>query len=447
MKTDEANCFSQAIYEPYWWNTRPDFGISTPQRGSASIQDADVVIIGSGFTGVSAALELSKSGQQVIVFDQSEIGYGASTRNGGQIGSGNQKIPIHKLEAMFGLDKAKQVLNEGVKILAHLKGVVKREGIDCDLQEVGRFRGAIKAHHYESMAREMEELNKRTNVEFHMIPRSEQHAQINSDYYHGGYLLPGDGLVDPGKLHHGITVAALSKGVHFMPHTPVIKINKIGHHFVVITPRGKTTARHVILATNGYGGKTGLSTEKKIIPIGSAVIATEELSTEKIRQLMPGMRAYGNSAKVFHYFRPSPDGKRIIWGGRVGRWGDHDNGIKVDQWLAFRHLKRDMDTIFPSLKNTKIAYCWTGIIGYSFDEMPHVGIDGSGIHYGCGYSGTGVTRSIYLGSKVAEWIIDNNKPNTLFGERELPGHLFQSIAPHMVPIAERCYRLKDWCEH
>ncbi|MEH6359006.1 MAG: FAD-binding oxidoreductase [Pseudomonadales bacterium] len=443
MSTDQSCFFSSSQYQSYWWEAAP---LSLQQRGNiADINDIDVAIIGGGFTGISAALTLAKAGKKAIIFDQGPIGFGASTRNGGQIGSGNQKIPIHTLESRFGADKAKALLNEGVQMLTHLKQLIAQEGINCDLQEVGRFRGAVRPKHYDAMAREMEALNKRTHVEFHMISKSEQHQEVNTDFYHGGYVLPGDGLIHPGKLHQGITKAAQSSGVIFQANTTVTHIEKTTRGFQLMTDSGPVIARDVILATNGYGGSTNSKTERQIIPVGSAIIATEELSNDKVKELLPRMRAYGNSANAFHYFRPSPDGKRILWGGRVGRWGDHMiQGEKQKNWRAFRHLREDMVKVFPSLGSVNIEFCWSGLIGYSFDDMPHIGTNEQGVHYACGYCGTGVTRSVYLGSKIAGRIINHQAGNTPFGEVPLPGHPFQAVAPQMVPVVERWYRLRDW---
>ena len=443
MSADQPGLFSSAQYHPFWWEAAPLCQQQT--RNFADLKDIDVAIIGGGFTGVSAALTLAKAGKKAVIFDQGPIGFGASTRNGGQVGSGNQKIPIGTLENRFGADKAKILLNEGVQMLAHLKQLIAQEAIDCDLQEVGRFRGAVRPEHYDAMAREMEALNKRTHVEFHMIPKSEQHQEVNTDFYHGGYVLPGDGLIHPGKLHQGMTSVAQASGAILQAHTTVTEIKKTAQGFHLKTGAGSIAARNVILATNGYGGSTNSHTEHQIIPVGSAIIATEELSTDRVKELLPRLRAYGNSAKAFHYFRPSPDGKRILWGGRVGRWGDHMiQGEKQKNWKAFRHLRNDMVNVFPSLSNVQVEFCWSGLIGYSFDDMPHIGVNEQGIHYACGYCGTGVTRSVYLGSKIAEQVITHQTGNTPFGDEPLPSHLFQAIAPQMVPIVERWYRLRDW---
>ena len=430
-------------YQSFWWQAAPL--LNTKRIDYSQEKDIDAVIIGAGFTGTSAALTLARAGKKVLLLDQGPIGFGASTRNGGQIGSGNQKIPIEKLEARFGEQKAKILLNEGVKMLSHLKQLIADEKIDCDLQEVGRFRGAVRPEHYEAMAREMESLNKRAHVEFEMIPRQQQHREVNTDFYHGGYLLPGDGLVHPGKLHQGIALAAQASGALLQSQCAVHGIRKKAQGFEVQTEAGAITTRDVILTTNGYGGKTGQETEKRIVPVGSAIIATEEMPAEKVKLLLPNLRAYGNSARAFHYYRASPDGKRILWGGRVGRWGDHViEGEKQHTWQAFRHLRDDMVNVFPELSNTQIEFCWSGLIGYSFDDLPHLGTNEQGIHFACGYCGTGVTRSVYLGSKIAEQVIDRQTGRTPFEETPLPSHPFQRLAPKMVPVVERWYRLKDW---
>jgi glycine/D-amino acid oxidase-like deaminating enzyme len=335
-------------------------------------------------------------------------------------------------------------------MLDYLKHLIASENISCGLQEVGRFRGAVRPEHYDAMAREMEELNKRTHVEFHMVPRAEQHQEINTDYYHGGYVLPGDGLVHTGELHQGITLAATNAGVNLQANTTVKHIEKIEKGFRLTTDVGSSsvcsmTAADVILATNGYGGKTGTKIEERIVPVGSAVIATEELPVGMVNELLPRLRAYGCSAWAFHYFRPSPDGRRILWGGRVGRWGDHViQGKKQNTWQAYRHLRNDMLRVFPQLDSVQIEFAWSGLIGYSFDDLPHLGTNQDGIHFACGYCGTGVTRSVYLGSKIAERVIDHQSGRTPFDDPPLPAHPFQRLAPAMVPVIERWYRLRDW---
>lgn len=441
--SNSTAAFKDTLYHPYWWQAAP---LLQPDPVDFTTEkDYDVVIVGGGFTGISAALTLARAGKKILLFDQGPIGYGASTRNGGQIGSGNQKIPIENLEARFGNEKAKILLNEGVNMLTHLKQLIARENIDCDLQEVGRFRGAVRPEHYDAMAREMESLNQRAHVEFQMIPRAEQHKEVNTDFYHGGYLLPGDGLVHPGKLHAGIVQTALAAGARLQANQCVHGIKRKAKGFDVQTDAGTVFTRDIILATNGYGGQTGLETEKRIVPVGSAIIATEEMSAERVKSLLPNLRAYGNSARAFHYYRPSPDGKRILWGGRVGRWGDHViQGEKQHSWRAFRHLRDDMVNVFPELKTTQVEYCWSGLLGFSFDHLPHLGTNEEGVHFACGYSGTGVTRSIYLGAKIAEQVIDRQTGHTPFEEAPLPAHPFQRLAPKMVPIVERWYRLRDW---
>ena len=316
----ENTVFQQTHYQPYWWEAAP---LSQERHGDLSqYKDTDVAIVGGGFTGISAALTLAKAGKKVVVFDQGPIGFGASSRNGGQIGSGNQKIPIDKLEARFGKQGAKDRLNEGVRMLDYLKQLIASENIDCDLQEVGRFRGAVRPEHYEAMAREMEALNKRTHVEFHMVPRTEQHREVNTDFYYGGYMLPGDGLVHPAKLHQGIVRAVAASGAFLQANTTVKNIEKTNNGFKLTTDAGSSsafsmTAKDVILATNGYGGKTGVTTEARIVPVGSAVIVTEELPVGKVQELIPALRAYGCSAHAFHYFRSSP----VITG-----WATHSLG-------------------------------------------------------------------------------------------------------------------------
>lgn len=419
-------------FSPFWWDAAPRI-----TRGSHELPTkADVVIIGSGFTGLSAAITTAKAGNSVVVLDSGEVGGGASTRNGGQVGSGNQKFPVKKLRAIYGQHKASQLLNEGSAMLQYIADLIEHEKIDCAFTHCGRFRGAIQPSHYDRMARDLEDLHDEIGVEFEMIPQNEQHREIGSDFYYGGSLLPNDASVHPGLYHAGLVECAQKYGAKILSHSGVIGIDSDNSQHTIETTRGRISASIVIVATNGYTSHPFKYIKKRIVPIKSAVIATAELSEDIIKSIVPNKRVYGNTARVFHYFRPSPDGKRIIWGGR-------DNRMSLEHTPAsVEHLRKDMVRVFPQLSDVEISHGWTGQIGYTFDEIPHLGCI-NGIHYALGYCGTGVSRSTYFGNKIALKALGMPGHETSFDDLPLPSHPFHWGTSIGVPLVESYYRALD----
>lgn len=430
-KHDPAHALA---YKPYWWEALPDepanFEKAVPRK-------CDVAVIGSGFTGLSAALTLLRNGRHTVVFERDRVGYGASTRNGGQIGSGNQKFRVKKLIALRGRKKAEDMLREGTRMLDYIAALIANEKIDCHFRRCGRFRAAIRPEHYEAMARDMDDLKDVAGVESFMVPKSKQASEIGSDVFFGGSVLPHDASLHPGLYHAGLLQSVEDAGGLIVDHTPVSAISAEKGGFVVSTARGKTFARNVIIATNGYTDGLVPELSRRIVSIGSAIIATDELPESLFNKLLPKNRVYGNTNRVFYYFRGAPDARRILWGGRIGRL------VRSASPAAFGHLARDMLSVFPELKDVAVTHAWDGKIGYTFDEIPHLGCGKSGVHYALGYCGTGVSRATYFGNKIALQVLANPEGRTSFDDLTFPAFPAPPIARLAVPVIETWYRLRD----
>lgn len=423
------------IYRPYWWEAAPP--VETPAALPAEV---DVLIVGAGFTGLSAALALARRGRGVLVVDAGAPGSGASTRNGGQIGSGNQKFRVRRLIELRGREKAAAMLREGVRMLETIGDLVAREGLDCHFQRCGRFRGAVRPQHYEAMARDMEDLRRVAGVESFMVSRQEQHREIDTDLFHGGSVLPQDAALHPGLYHAALLRRLAELGVATAGFARVARIARHGAGFEVSTARGKVRCGNVIVATNGYTDALMPFLRRRIVPVGSALIATAPLDPARLARLMPGNRVYGNSRRVFSYFRVAPDAPRVVWGGRVGR------GASATSPRAYAHLARDLLTVFPSLADAEVTHAWGGLIGYTFDEVPHLGRTDDGIHYAVGYCGTGVSRATYFGQKIALQVLDDAEGRTSFDDLLFPAFPVPAIARMAVPVVETSYRLRDYFE-
>jgi glycine/D-amino acid oxidase-like deaminating enzyme len=400
-------------------------------------QKADVVIVGSGFTGLSAALTLLRDGRSALVLERNVPGFGASTRNGGQIGSGNQKFTVKRLIELRGRKKAEAMLQEGVRMLDYIEHLIATENIDCHFSRCGRFRAAIRPEHYEFMARDMEDLRRIVGVESYMVPRSDQHTEIGSDVFFGGSVLPGDASLHPGLYHAGLVRRIEEAGGQVIGNAGAQAISSNGAGFTVRTPLGAIDCRDVIIATNGYTDGLVPELGRRIVPIGSGLIATGEIPEAIFSGLLPKNRVYGNTNRVFYYFRAAPGERRVIWGGRVGRIANSTSP------LAFRHLARDMLHVFPDLAGVPVTHAWDGMIGYTYDEVPHLGRTAAGLHYAIGYCGTGVSRATYFGHKIALQVLGHQDGRTAFDDLVFPSYPLHPVAKRAVPVVETWYRFRD----
>jgi glycine/D-amino acid oxidase-like deaminating enzyme len=397
----------------------------------------DVVIVGSGFTGLSAALTLARRGRSVAVLEANSIGHGASTRNGGQVGSGNQKFRVRDLIRLRGEKLAAELLHEGVAMLDYIEQLVSNEKIDCHFHRYGRFRGAVRPSHYEAMARDMDDLRRLIGVESYSVPKVEQHREIGTDAFHGGSVLPKDAGLHPGLFHAGLVRSVRAAGGSVHGRTRVLAITQHNVGFSVQTEQGRIDARDVIIATNGYTRNLIGYLDRRIVPVQSAIIATDDLPAPLLDSMMPTRRMYGNTNRAFSYFRAAPAENRMLWGGRVGRLAAAGSGA------AFAHLAADLLRVFPQAAAAKVTHGWVGNIGYTFDDLPHLGRTPDGVYFAMGYCGTGVSRSTFFGNKIALKLLGDRAGATPFDQIAMRTHAFHFLAKPAVPIVETAYRLRD----
>ena len=416
---------------PYWW-------VSAPRLDKQPVDipnSADVGIVGAGFAGMTAALILARAGRSVVVFDAMRAGEGASSRNGG-VCSGNIKFSFSALIDKFGLDRAKSFFAEGIAARTALVNLVEDEKIDCGFKIVGRFDGANHIRDYESMDRDADLLNKHLDFGAFMVPQHEQRNELGTDFYKGGRVRPDIGGTHPAELHQGIYERALSAGVTVIDQTAVTGISKNSDGFTLSTERGSVKTGDCIVATNGYTDQVTDWLRRRIIPIPSQIIATDTLDPDLMNRLMPKRRMVGDTRNLYNYYRPSPDGTRIIFGGRRGADTDDD----MQKCL---HLYNNLVEIFPELEGVRLTHSWWGYTGYSFDFMPHL-IVNDGIHYATGFCGSGVVWAPWLGRKAAQMILGNTEDAaSLFAENPFPTRPLYNGNPWFVPWVIRWYGLKD----
>jgi glycine/D-amino acid oxidase-like deaminating enzyme len=417
---------------PYWWEHAPRESTSPPELPAR----VDVAIVGAGFSGLNAAFILAQAGVSVAIFEAGQLGEGASSRNGGMVGPSFHKLGVAGLKAQYGETKMAEILAESVGFVDFLESFLKRESIAADFVRTGRFRGALKLSHFDAMARELEMLQKACGVTGSLVDAIDQDAETGSKRYVGGVVYQNDGGLHPAKYHDGLAARVRQLGAIIFSHTPVNELRRTTTGYSLTTPRGTILSGRVAICTNGYTGAQFPGLRRRILPLRSAIIATEVLDSTLMSRLMPRGRMCGDSRRIVAYYRPSPDGKRILFGSRAT--GLHDNPKK-----NVIQLRRSMVEIYPELADIKISHVWSGLVAYTFDHTPHIG-QHDGIFYAMGYCGSGVARASYFGQKLGHKMLDQeDQGRTAFDDLVFQTKPLYTGNPWFMPLLLNWHRVAD----
>jgi glycine/D-amino acid oxidase-like deaminating enzyme len=419
-----------AKWAPYWWERSPplDRGFDRPPP------KVDALIVGSGYTGLNAALQLARGGRDVLVCDGGVIGEGCSTRNGGQI-STNVKLGFASLVRSYGEEIARQILYDGHRSLQWIGEFVREERIGCDFRVVGRYHVAHNETALKALVASIGNQPKGFEVPAHVVPYAEQHSELGTDVYRGGVVFENHASLDPGRYHAALVALARAAGVRFAPRRLVTGYARKGTGFAVSTQLGPVEARDLVLATNGYSGPLSTWHRRRIIPIGSYIVATEELPESLVDEIIPKDRIVSDTRRVLYYFRASPDRRRILFGGRVSI-------AETDPRISGPLLYREMVRLFPQLARYRISHSWAGYVGYTFDTLAHAG-EKDGVHYAMGYCGSGVGMASYLGMRTGQRILGLREGTTGFARIPFPSRPYYFGTPWLLAPAVHWYRLRD----
>ena len=394
---------------------------------------ADVVIIGGGFTGLSAATHLAKAGTNVVLIEAERFGDGASGRNGGQLGTG-QRGSLDELEAELGWTRAKALFDLAEEAKAHLLEFSETNGIEIDFMP-GQLSVAHKKRYVDDYRRYADYMQEKAGYPHMTFMDAEETAQrVGSRRYYGGTRDVGTGHIHPLKLVIGTARVAAAAGAKLYEKTRSTGIISQGGKVRVTTPRGTIMADKALIAVNAYGGDLEPESAAHVMPIGSFIGATVPLGSDS--PVIPGGESVDDSRFVVRYFRKSKDG-RLLFGGREIYTVDDPTDIST-------HIRRQIAEVYPTLKDVEITHSWGGFVGITMPRKPFVREVMPNVISAGGYSGHGVMLSNFVGKLYAETVAGNSDRLKLFEDLKIPpfpgGRRFRSP---LLFLALSWYALRD----
>lgn len=398
---------------------------------------ADVAIVGAGYTGLSAAHHVAKSGLVPVVLEANHPGWGASGRNGGVI-SAKFRLSFRDIDATHGRAMARrmyEIAHESVEMVGEL---VSEFGIGgARLTRSGQVKAAhnqatLKAAIDEAawMTREMKD------TEVRILDPYQVRDETGSKVFVGGVLNPGSGGIHPLNYLRGLAKGVSQRGVAIYQDSPVVGLRQDNGGVIAQTPDGAVRARQVIIATNSYSDLTSATSrmQRTLVPFRSAIIATEKLSPNLAGSLMPTGRTYSETKRMMRWFRKVDD--RVVFGGR-GAFG------KQDSESAFDALRRAMVGIFPELADVALAFRWSGLVGMTLDSVPHIGRLDERTLFSMGYNGAGVAMSSLMGKYLAALVRGETPELGLLDARRLRTIPFYSLREPAVRMVAGWYQFLD----
>jgi glycine/D-amino acid oxidase-like deaminating enzyme len=405
-------------------------------------ESVDVAVIGAGITGLAAARELACRGASVAMLETETIGWGASSRNGGMVLTG-LKLPVSTLISHYGAEAARRMYAASLASIDSVEQTVREENIDCAFSRCGHLEVACKPKHFDDFRRSADLIARECKHTLRIVPKSDLGSEIGSAIYHGGLVDDASAGLNPAQYVAGLARAAQKAGARIFERVRLEKIERdTGQSrapFRLTTSRGPLWARDVFVATSGYTGRATPALQKRIIPIGSYIIATEPLPEKLALDVSPRDRMIFDSKNYLYYYRLTPD-RRMLFGGRARFFPETPQSVRESAQI----LREGMIEVYPQLRDTPLEYAWGGTLDFAFDILPHAGRL-NGMHFALGYAGHGVAMATYLG-KIMAGVISGGANENPFEGLPFPGAplgLYNG-KPWFLPFAGAWYKFLDW---
>ena len=376
----------------YWQYSGSKAPALSPLEGA---QQCDVVIVGGGFTGLSAALNIARDGRRPIVLEAGEIGHGASGRNGGFV-SGKLRSSLRGIADSHGLDVARRLFDLGHEAVEAVEELVSEHAIaDANYRRCGYLVAAHTPRAFKELSSALAWQHGALGADGSQLLEPALFAErAGTRAYHGGVDYPFGGCIHPLNYARGLARAAAGLGIGVHPNSPALRISEEPDGVRVETPKGSVTARQIVYATNAYatGGVTGTPYDRSVVPFRSAVLATEPLPPDVLASILPSGRMLSDTKRVLRWCRVVGD--RFVFGGR-GSFGTDDAEI------AYRRIEDNMHLVFPQTRDARISHRWSGFVAMTLSYMPHMGQHDPRSFYSMGYNGTGVAMASLMGRYLA----------------------------------------------
>ncbi len=397
--------------EESWYFSTANFSSNQAANRAALCESklVDVCIVGAGYTGLSAAIELASKGYSVAVLESHCVGAGASGRNGGVLGSGQRKDQ-DELEQWLGPDDARHMWQIACDANQLVRDRIAEYGIECDLKD-----GELTVAHKERYAAELwdyaEHLEKTYGyTDIRSVDKQETAAMLGVDSFYGGYVDTRAGHIHPLNLALGLASAAEQHGAQIFEQTRVTEYRQVrdpaGEKVEVVTAQGMVTANFMIMACNGYLGRLEPAAERFQMPINNFILATQPLGEERARSINRDDLAVVDTRFVVNYFHNSPDNRLIFGGGE-----NYSSKFPADMK---KFVRKHMLEVYPQLADVAIDYAWGGTLAITMRRMPHFGRKGNNVYWAQGYSGHGIAMANMGGKLVAEAIMGQAERFDLF---------------------------------
>lgn len=415
---------------PYWWEGLPP---PSPEPDSLPPR-ADVAVVGGGITGLSAALTLARAGRSVVVFDADAIGHGASSRNAGAVTRMLHTGFAHMAERM---ERARfgALTKEAADAFETVRSLIAEEQIECDWRMSGRFLAAASPAHARALRIEMDFMRNFSGVECEWLDASGQAREYGTRRGAGGVVVNGTATLHPGKYVHGLAARVARAGGVLAPRCRVFALARAGGGFALRHALGTLAAGEVILTTNGYADELAPHFRRRVLPVQATMMATEPLAPALLKRAIPNGRMVIDSRRAWRYLRVSPDGTRLLFGSLSG----YRDG---DMRRMARRLHAEMTDSLDGFADARISHCWSGMLGLSFDRIPHLGVH-DGVHYALAMNGTGVPMGTHLGRKIALRLLGSPEGRTAYDDLPFPTRPTYTGNPWFVPWIARWWRFRD----